>query len=113
MSRIFRLGSLSCRSPGLSRMSSTAAPPRLFDYDTIKKNLVPSRAIIHAVEDAFGKLAQGLVDVPIPMHIGIHETAVCMVSLSFIHFSKWLYRLLALETVTSRAATSKEQLHGP
>ena len=29
----------------------------------------------YAVEDAFSQLAQGKVDVPLPMHIGINETA--------------------------------------
>jgi len=57
-------------------MSTTIAPPRLFDYTTVTSNLKPSIAIIDAVESAFSKLAKGQVDVPIPMHIGIHETPV-------------------------------------
>ena len=50
-------------------------PPRLFNYDSIKNNLKPSLKIIQSVEQAFGMLAKGRVDVPIPMHIGIHESA--------------------------------------
>eukprot|EP01040_Poterioochromonas_malhamensis_P004240 gene4240-4542_t len=57
------------------RFNSTIKPPRLFDYATIRKNLKPSKKSIDAVEAAFGMLAKNLVDVPIPMHIGIHETA--------------------------------------
>lgn len=53
---------------------SSLPPPRLFDYETIKSKLKPSVKIIDAVESAFGQLSKGLVDVPIPMHIGIHET---------------------------------------
>ena len=48
--------------------------PRLFDYDTVTSNLSVVDAI-DSVEAAFGALAQGNVDVPMPMHIGIHETA--------------------------------------
>ena len=47
--------------------------PRLFDYDTVTANLSVPDAI-DAVEDAFSALAKGKVDVPMPMHIGIHET---------------------------------------
>eukprot|EP00607_Mallomonas_marina_P005979 CAMPEP_0182427760 /NCGR_PEP_ID=MMETSP1167-20130531/19317_1 /TAXON_ID=2988 /ORGANISM="Mallomonas Sp, Strain CCMP3275" /LENGTH=310 /DNA_ID=CAMNT_0024610221 /DNA_START=218 /DNA_END=1150 /DNA_ORIENTATION=+ len=36
----------------------------------------PSKEINTAVEKAFGMLAKDQVDVPIPMHIGIHESAV-------------------------------------
>jgi len=50
------------------------APPRLFDYPTITANVKVADAI-DAVEEAFGKLAQGKVDVPFPMHIGIDETS--------------------------------------
>ena len=50
--------------------------PRLFDYATIKSNLKPSVKAVEAVEKAFGMLAKNLVDVPIPMHIGIHESEV-------------------------------------
>ena len=65
----------------LSRRFSAAVvapkvnPPRLFQYEAIKNNLKPSVQIIDAVELAFGKLAMGKVEVPIPMHIGIHESA--------------------------------------
>lgn len=59
-----------------SRSSSTSIQTlRLFDYATIKKHLKPSQDSINAVEAAFGMLAKDLVDVPPPMHIGIHETA--------------------------------------
>lgn len=47
--------------------------PKLFDYETIVANLTVKDAI-ESVEAAFGKLARGHVDVPIPMHIGIDET---------------------------------------
>lgn len=49
--------------------------PRLFDYKTVTSNLSVGDAI-EAVEEAFGALARGQVDVPLPMHIGIEETAV-------------------------------------
>ena len=47
--------------------------PRLFDYETVTSNLSVTDAI-ESVEAAFGALAQGKVDVPMPMHIGIEET---------------------------------------
>jgi hypothetical protein len=47
--------------------------PRLFDYETVTSNLSVVDAI-DAVEAAFGALAKGKVDVPMPMHIGIEET---------------------------------------
>lgn len=59
-----------------SRCFSTIAPPKLFEYAVIKEHLKPSLQIIAAVESAFGMLAKGKVDVPIPMHIGIHESEV-------------------------------------
>lgn len=46
---------------------------RVFDYKTIVSKLKPSASIVAAIESAFGKLAQGKVEVPLPMHIGIHE----------------------------------------
>mmetsp|Transcript_13511 Transcript_13511/g.40256 ORF Transcript_13511/g.40256 Transcript_13511/m.40256 type:complete len:461 (+) Transcript_13511:150-1532(+) len=49
-------------------------PPKLFDYDTIVSSLTVADAI-ETVEDAFCKLAEGKVDVPMPMHITIDETA--------------------------------------
>jgi hypothetical protein len=55
---------------------ATVNPPVLFDYDTIRNNLKPSVLAVEAIETAFGKLAKGEVDVPIPMHIGIHESDV-------------------------------------
>jgi ornithine cyclodeaminase/alanine dehydrogenase-like protein (mu-crystallin family) len=60
-----------------STLSSAAAapfpPPRLFDFATVTSNLSVVDAI-SSVESAFGALAKGKVDVPMPMHIGIHET---------------------------------------
>jgi hypothetical protein len=49
--------------------------PILFDYEMIKKNLTVADAI-PSVEEAFGALANGKVDVPMPMHIGIEESEV-------------------------------------
>ena len=49
--------------------------PILFDYETIKNNLTVADAI-SSVEEAFGALANGKVDVPMPMHIGIEESGV-------------------------------------
>jgi len=57
-----------------TRTMATVNPPRLFDYATIRKNMKPSVAAVEAIEKAFGMLNKNLVDVPIPMHIGIHET---------------------------------------
>ena len=48
--------------------------PKLYDYDTIKSRVAPSRELTEAVEDAFSQLANGKVDVPLPMHIGVAET---------------------------------------
>lgn len=60
----------------ISRRSfATINPPRLFDYNTITSKLKPSTTINDAIEKAFSLLAKGEVDVPIPMHIGIHESA--------------------------------------
>lgn len=53
--------------------TATVPPPKLFDYHTITSNLKPSLQIIESVEHAFAKLSQGLVDVPLPMHIGMNE----------------------------------------
>ena len=58
-----------------SRALSAFPPPRLFDYDTVTKNLTVSDAI-DSVEKAFSALAKGKVDVPMPMHIGIEESDV-------------------------------------
>ena len=60
-------------SASRSRGFSAFAPPRLFDYETITKNLAVTDAI-ESVEAAFGALAKGKVDVPMPMHIGIDES---------------------------------------
>ena len=66
-------------SPGFqaSRAFASAGfpPPRLFDYDTVTKNLSVGDAI-ESVEAAFSALAKGQVDVPMPMHIGVEETSV-------------------------------------
>lgn len=48
------------------RSSSTFPAPRLFDYATVTSNLSVTDAI-DSVESAFGALAQGKVDVPMPM----------------------------------------------
>ena len=58
-----------------STVSAQAAfpAPRLFDYQTVTSNLSVGDAI-ESVEAAFGALAKGNVDVPMPMHIGIDET---------------------------------------
>lgn len=56
--------------------TNAPTPPKLFLYNDIKNHLKPSKQIIEAVEAAFGMLAQDKVDVPIPMHIGIHESEV-------------------------------------
>lgn len=55
------------------RAFATVPGPRLFDYDTVTSVLKQSDAV-EAVEAAFGMLAKGKVDVPIPMHIGIDES---------------------------------------
>jgi len=49
-------------------------PPKLFDYETVTANLTVADAI-SSVEAAFSALAKGKVDVPMPMHITIDETA--------------------------------------
>lgn len=54
--------------------AATFPAPKLFDYETITKNLTVADAI-SSVENAFGALAKGKVDVPMPMHIGIHESS--------------------------------------
>jgi ornithine cyclodeaminase/alanine dehydrogenase-like protein (mu-crystallin family) len=57
----------------LTAQAAPFPPPRLFDYATVTSNLSVVDAI-SSVESAFGALARGKVDVPMPMHIGIHET---------------------------------------
>lgn len=56
-----------------TRSASAFPAPRLFDYKTVTSNLTVADAI-ESVETAFGALARGQVDVPMPMHIGIEET---------------------------------------
>lgn len=60
---------------GGARALSAFPPPRMFDYETVTKNLSVADAI-KSVEEAFGALAKGKVDVPMPMHIGVEESAV-------------------------------------
>jgi hypothetical protein len=48
------------------RSFATFPAPRLFDYDTIVKNLCVADAL-ESVEQAFGALARGGVEVPMPM----------------------------------------------
>lgn len=55
------------------RAFATVPGPRLFDYETVTSVLKQSDAV-EAIEAAFGMLAKGKVDVPIPMHIGIDES---------------------------------------
>jgi len=69
------MGSKACRLMSTSTPSGGFPPPRLFDYATVTSSLNVGDAI-EAVEDAFGALARGGVDVPLPMHIGIEESAV-------------------------------------
>mmetsp|Transcript_62329 Transcript_62329/g.75016 ORF Transcript_62329/g.75016 Transcript_62329/m.75016 type:complete len:355 (-) Transcript_62329:324-1388(-) len=65
------LPSASVRS--LSATPGAHPPPRLFDYETVTKNLTVADAI-DSVESAFASLAKGKVDVPMPMHITVDET---------------------------------------
>ena len=70
--------SLSSSSPfscSFSTQKAAFPAPRLFDYETVTKNLSVGDAIT-SVEHCFAELARGKVDVPIPMHIGIHESTV-------------------------------------
>jgi len=64
-------------SSGRSSVSSVRAMSslRVFDYKTIKSSLKASPALVASIEKAFGGLAEGKVEVPLPMHIGIHESA--------------------------------------
>lgn len=55
------------------RSFSAFPPPRLFDYETVTANLTVADAI-ESVEAAFGALARGKVDVPMPMHITVDES---------------------------------------
>merc|ERR1712176_41963 len=59
----------------MGRNVSAFAPPRLFDYETVTKNLTVADAI-ESVEECFISLAKGKVDVPIPMHIEVDESSV-------------------------------------
>jgi len=53
---------------------ATFAPPRLYNYEDIKANLTVADAM-ESVEAAFAALARGEVDVPMPMHITVGESA--------------------------------------
>lgn len=57
-----------------ARAFATVPGPRLFTYEEVTSVLKQSDAV-EAIEAAFGMLAKGKVDVPIPMHIGIDESA--------------------------------------
>ena len=63
----------SIRTTVVTRSFSAFPAPRLFDYETVTANLSVADAV-EAVENAFKALAQGKVDVPMPMHIGIEES---------------------------------------
>lgn len=56
--------------------SSMIPGPKLFDYTTIRRHIKPTKSTVEAIESAFGMLSKGMVDVPIPMHIGIPESEV-------------------------------------
>lgn len=67
---------LTTASPSRRAFASSGFPaPRLFDYETVTSNLTVADAI-ESVEEAFAALADGKVDVPMPMHIGIEESPV-------------------------------------
>lgn len=67
-------GATLAKASATKRSMAGFPAPRLFDYETITSNLSVADAI-ESVEQAFGALAKGKVDVPMPMHIGIDETA--------------------------------------
>mmetsp|Transcript_9335 Transcript_9335/g.13955 ORF Transcript_9335/g.13955 Transcript_9335/m.13955 type:complete len:356 (-) Transcript_9335:213-1280(-) len=73
--RSARVATSTVSRAGAVRSLSGFPPPRLFDYDTVTSNLTVADAI-PSVEEAFAALAKGNVDVPMPMHIGIHESSV-------------------------------------
>lgn len=56
-----------------ARAFATVPGPRLFDYETVT-SVLKQKDAVEAIEEAFGMLAKGKVDVPIPMHIGIEES---------------------------------------
>ena len=61
---------------GFVRHKLQVSDPVLYTHKQVTKNVKPCKEMVDAIETAFGKLAKGEVDVPIPMHIGIDETAV-------------------------------------
>ena len=68
-------GTMISKQPLFRPLATSAFPaPRLFDYETVTRHLSVVDAI-DSVEAAFGALAKGHVDVPMPMHIGIEETS--------------------------------------
>jgi len=72
LSRAARTTSICTSTRALA--TKTFDPPRLFTYEDVVANLTVSDAI-PAVEEAFSALAKGKVDVPMPMHIAVDETA--------------------------------------
>lgn len=68
-----KLAELKVASPTAPAQPGGQPAPRLFDYATITANVTVVDAI-DAVEQAFAKLAEGKVEVPTPMHIGIAGT---------------------------------------
>lgn len=87
-----------------SRAFSTGFPPlRVFSYEDIKANVNVAMGI-ESVEKGFGKLAKGEVDVPIPMHIGIAETATagpgdCHIKGGYIEVFLFSFRCASKDTV--------------
>ena len=75
LSRQYLLRSQVTKTAIRSLATTGFPPPRLFDYETVTKNLTVADAI-SSVEEAFAALARGRVDVPMPMHIGIEESSV-------------------------------------
>ena len=70
-----RFATKAVRGAAQARSLSSIPVPKVFYYATVTANLKPSLEIVNAIEEGFGKLAKGEVDVPLPMHIGIDETA--------------------------------------
>lgn len=70
-----RRTTVSTGSSVTARLFSGFPAPKLFDYETVTSSLSVTDAI-ESVEEAFSALAKGKVDVPMPMHIGIEESAV-------------------------------------
>eukprot|EP00217_Crustomastix_stigmatica_P008305 CAMPEP_0183794758 /NCGR_PEP_ID=MMETSP0803_2-20130417/4027_1 /TAXON_ID=195967 /ORGANISM="Crustomastix stigmata, Strain CCMP3273" /LENGTH=71 /DNA_ID=CAMNT_0026039163 /DNA_START=85 /DNA_END=296 /DNA_ORIENTATION=+ len=45
--------------------ASGLPPPSLYDFNTVTSKIKPSPELVAAVEDCFGQLAKGKVDVPL------------------------------------------------